>query len=137
MNNRKRIFIGLSNTAGYGSRLVKGFRKAGIKADLYIKGEHPFKYDEAYTHRLKKLSNLWLNRIYIRFFLIKCLFRYRAFIFFSGISLLKDNKDFRLYRLFKKKNMIRWIQLKPEKQHYISNGKTRISPFLSLYFYLL
>lgn len=103
---KKRIFIGLNNTAGYGSRLVKGFRKAGIEADLYLKGEHPFKYDIKYTFQLKKFSNLWLSRIYTRFFFIKCLFKYKAFIFFSGDSLLKDFKDFKLYRLFKKKTMM-------------------------------
>jgi glycosyltransferase involved in cell wall biosynthesis len=38
--------------------------------------------------------------------LIKCLFKYKAFIFFSGDSLLKDFKDFKLYRRFNKKTMM-------------------------------
>lgn len=106
MNRKKRVFIGVSNTAGYGSRLVKGFRNTGIKADLYIKDAHPFKYDTPFTYRLRKFSNLWINRSYIRLFLLKCLFKYKAFIFFSGNSLLPNFKDFRLYRLFGKKTMM-------------------------------
>jgi len=103
---KKRIFIGLSNTAGYGSRLVKGFRKAGIAADLYLKGEHPFKYNNAYSFQIKRYSNIWLQRIYARFFLLKCLFKYNAFIFFSGESLLKNYWDFKYYRIFRKKTMM-------------------------------
>jgi len=109
MNTKKRIFIGLSNTAGYGSRLVKGFRQSGIKADLYLKGEHPFKYDDAFTFQLKKFPNLWLNRIYKRYFVLKCLFKYKAFIFFSGITLLDNFNDLRLFRLFKKKTMMLFL----------------------------
>jgi hypothetical protein len=102
----KRIFIGLSNTAGYGTRLVKGFRSIGIKADLYISGEHPFNYDTSYSHRIKSFSNIWLKRLYVRLFFLKSLFKYDAFIFFSGESLLKNYRDFNYYRKFNKKTMM-------------------------------
>ncbi len=106
---KKRIFIGLSNTAGYGSRLVKGFRKAGFKADLYLKGEHPFKYDNSHTFLIKRYSNIWKSRIYMRYLTIKCLLKYDAFIFMSGDSLLTDYRDFKIYRFFKKKTMMLYL----------------------------
>lgn len=103
---RKKIFIGLSNTAGYGTRLLKAFKNNGINADLYLTGDHPFNFDISNSHKIKRFSNIWLNRLYTRFFLIKCLLRYKSFIFFSGESLLSGFRDFRYYHLFRKKTMI-------------------------------
>lgn len=103
--NRK-VFIGLSNTAGYGTRLIKGFRKAGLSADFYSPDKHPFGYDESLTKKIKRFSNIWINRFYMRYFLFKCLIKYDAFIFFSGDSLLSKYRDFKYYHFFKKKTMM-------------------------------
>jgi hypothetical protein len=102
----KRIFIGLSNTAGYGTRLLKEFNNAGIEADLYLIGKHPFDFDISSSYIMKRYSNIWINRIYMRFFILKCLFRYDAFIFLEGQSLLSGLRDFWYYRLFRKKTMM-------------------------------
>lgn len=103
----KRIFIGISNTAGYGSRLLKGFINNGIEADLYLAGgEHPFKFNISHSYKIKHFPNIWINRLYKRYFLLKCLFKYKAFIFFSGDSLLHNFKDFKYYRFFRKRTMM-------------------------------
>lgn len=103
---KNRIFIGLTNTAGYGSRLVKGFRSLGVEADLYVHEHHGFKYDEPNTCLIKHFSNKWLNRIYLRYFILKLMFKYHSYIFLSGNSLLKNYKDYKILRRFKKKVMV-------------------------------
>lgn len=102
----KKIFIGLSNTSGYGTRLAKGFSSIGVNADLYLYSQHIYKYDNFNTYFLKKFNNKWLNRVYIRLIVLKCLFKYDAFIFFSSDSLMKNYKDFKYFRRFGKRIMM-------------------------------
>jgi len=99
----KRIFIGFNNAAGYATRLLKGFEDAKIKADAYVEGEHVFKFS---TKRLKKYNlpkSRWMQRIYTRLFFLKCFFKYDSFLFISTQTFLKDYKDLKILKFFKKR----------------------------------
>lgn len=99
----KKLFVGFSNVAGYATRLLRGFESTGVKADVYIEGDHVFKYS---TERLKKYNlpkSRWMQRIYTRYFFVKCLFKYDAFLFISTQTFLKDNKDLKILKFFGKK----------------------------------
>lgn len=102
----KRIFIGFDNSAGYGSRLLQGFRKAGIDADQYVEVKHPFNYDLPGTKLVKSPRTKWGQRIYGRWLLLKCLFKYDAFIFVSVKTFIINYKDLPVLRFFGKKTVM-------------------------------
>ena len=102
----KKIFIGFNNAAGYGTRLLKGFRDIGVTADLYLQGSHPWGFDIPEAKYVKYPSKRWLQRLYVRYFLLKCLFKYDAFLFISPDTLIKDYKDFKYYKFLKKKTLM-------------------------------
>lgn len=98
----KKLFIGFSNVAGYGTRLSKGFEEIGVKTDVYVEGIHTFEYS---TKRLKRYNlpkSRWMQRIYTRFFFLKCLFKYDAFLFVSTQTFIKDYKDLKILKFFRK-----------------------------------
>ncbi|HMT10179.1 MAG TPA: hypothetical protein PKA39_00985 [Ignavibacteria bacterium] len=99
----KRLFVGFSNVAGYATRLLKGFEGIGTNADVYIEGEHVFNYSTERLKRYKLPKSRWMQRIYTRYFLLKCLIKYDAFLFISAQTFLKDHKDLKILRFFGKK----------------------------------
>lgn len=116
----KRIFIGFNNAAGYGTRLMKGFREIGIEADLYLQGSHPWGFDIPEARYVKYPKNIWLQRLYVRYFLVKCLLKYDAFIFISTDTMMKNFKDFKYYKFLHKKTLMIFTGcdiLQPELTH--------------------
>lgn len=102
----KRIFIGFNNVAGYASRLFKAFKALGMNADLYLQGKHNFGFDIPDAKYIIYPKNIWLQRLYVRYFFIKSLIKYDAFIFISTDTLIKNNKDLKYFKLFGKKTII-------------------------------
>jgi glycosyltransferase involved in cell wall biosynthesis len=106
----QRIFIGVTEVAGYYLNLKKGLRKLGVSCDYVIFYPHPFLYDkdEEYPFLIKAIrflnkrrleSRLYGSRFFYRilydllvivYFFI-AIFRYDIFIFGFGSSLLSGN----------------------------------------------
>ena len=105
----KKIFIGFDNSAGYASRLLKGLRQVGIKSDLYIGVLHPFNFEKSDAIVIKRPKSKWGQRIYSRYLLLKCLFKYDAFIFITARTFIKDFKDLKILRFFGKKTLMTFI----------------------------
>ncbi len=102
----ERVFIGFGNAAGYAIRLLKGFEKIGVNADAYTEGMHVYEYS---TERLKDYrlpKSKWGQRIYTRWFFIKCLLKYKAFLFISPQTFIKDFKDLKILKLFRKRTVL-------------------------------
>ncbi len=57
-----RIFIGLTEVAGYYGNLKKGFQESGIEATLVDLEEHPFKYGGHDTRPLVRLTTFFSRR---------------------------------------------------------------------------
>lgn len=101
----KRVFIGFENTAGIGTRLRSGFSQAGIEADFYSFGSHPFGYrdDKIIKYSKRKILRSFQKLFYLLYFF----FRYRYFIYIStSSSLLKNRLELKLYKKFGKKSMV-------------------------------
>ncbi len=104
-----KVFIGLTEIAGYFENLAEGIRRNGTACDFYDLGDHPFRYAEPRT-RLLKLNRRLLKSRLLRpvrqllklMLLVSSLFKYDAFIFNSGKSFF-NNIDLPLFKLFKKK----------------------------------
>lgn len=105
----KRIFIGFDNSAGYSVRLTKGFRQLGIKANLFLNGVHPFGYEYPSAIIIKYPKNKWLKRLYTRYFFLKCLLKYNAFLFISTQTFLKNYKDLKILRFLGKKTVMTFV----------------------------
>jgi hypothetical protein len=118
----KKIFIGFNNSAGYGSRLLKGFRKAGIAADLYIEGFHPFDFEDSSVKVIRNPKSRWMQRFYTRYLLLKCLFKYDAFIFVSIKTFIKDYKDLKVLRFFRKKTVMILIGCDVQQPELVKNA---------------
>lgn len=104
MTPDKKVFLGLGNIAGIFTSLKKGFEQNGISADFYSLNEHIFGYK---TDKVIAYSENFLLRKLQKFYLlIKLLIKYNYFVFDSTGSLLPDNKDIKLFRLFGKKTMV-------------------------------
>ncbi|MBZ0202761.1 MAG: glycosyltransferase [Ignavibacteria bacterium] len=99
----KRVFIGFSNVAGYATRLLKGFDEIGISADAYVEGKHVFDYSTEHLKSYNLPKSRWMQRIYTRWFFLKCLFKYDAFLFISTQTFIKGYKDLKILRFFKKR----------------------------------
>jgi len=101
---KKKIFIGVDNTAGISTRLKRGFEDIGIRADFYSFDEHTFGYK---PDKLIKYSKNSLIRKFQKLSLItRLLLKYKYFFYLSTNSLLPDYKDIRIFRLFGKRSMI-------------------------------
>lgn len=85
----------------------------GQEADFYSaeKVLHPYDYpDNFQPKKCPKSSNTIVNKILLVLFLIKLIIRYKYFIFLqAGWSLMKDQRDIKLLRLFKKKTMVVFV----------------------------
>jgi len=104
MNKKRKIFLGLDDTAGIFTSLKKGFNELGIEADFYSYSRHAFGYK---TDKIIKYSTNSLVRKFQKVFLItKLIFKYKYFIFNSSGTLLPNCKDIKLFKMFGKKTMI-------------------------------
>jgi hypothetical protein len=118
-----RIFIGPTEIAGYYSNLTKGFKEIGICCDFFSYYSHAFEYggesEPSYILKkirlLKKYQLRKKNNIFKKFFLvalaeflsliwtIRLLSKYDIFIFGFGNSLMRNNIDLLILKLFNKK----------------------------------
>lgn len=106
---RDRIFIGYSNIVSVGTLLKNGFNSLNIQADFYTSEKNRSVYDYYGNESFitLDLSEFLLIRYFqISFFLLKILLKYKYFIFIQKGTLLKNNKDVRLLKLFGKKTII-------------------------------
>ncbi|MGA2406162.1 MAG: glycosyltransferase [Bacteroidales bacterium] len=119
-NKKTRIFLGISDIAGYMHSLNKGFEKNSVKSRFYDLTGSKFKYSDEKTSAIIKLhrflvgreSNTYsvvlkktysISQLIIRFFLfIKCLFIYDVFIFCSYRTILHFH-DLPVLKFFNKK----------------------------------
>jgi len=116
-----KIFIGLTEIAGYYSNLKKGFQKIGIECTFIDLSPHPFKYGgdddpniliKAYKWNLRRMRNLSHKILRVPFLtslsllripiFIWSLYNYDVFIFSFGKSFF-HNYDLPLLKLFNKK----------------------------------
>lgn len=99
MPGTPRIFIGLTEVAGYYSQLKQGFDRLEVDCDFFCRDDHPFHYEMPASGRIQmiltaiarkrktarnKLRKLLLScamRTMIFFLLMYSLFRYDVFIF--------------------------------------------------------
>src|SRR5215213_10255753 len=116
------IFIGLTEIAGYGANLKRGFRQLGIECDFISLYDHPFKYGGDDPNLLVRWSK-WLNvkladtprsqsfrrtlwrNLYALAMLLLFLWalpRYDIFIFLTHVSFLK-HFDLPVLKLLNKK----------------------------------
>lgn len=118
---KKRIFIGLTEIAGWGYSLQQGFRKQGYSADFFSLNKHPFQYakDEKLfmcfmqQYRAYEFSFRWksftsnvlryLENFMMIVFLLVALFRYDVFIFIFHQTFLRGQKDLPVLKFFHKK----------------------------------
>jgi hypothetical protein len=107
MNYRKKIFLGLSNTAGINSRLKEGFDKLGVKADFYHFRDHPFSYNTGI--KIKYSNNGFIRKIQKLALIIKLLIKYHYFIFLSPNPLLTNFYDIKIFMFFRKKMMLIFV----------------------------
>lgn len=127
-----KVFIGLTEVAGYGSSLCKGFAKIGIPCIFVSKQKHPFEYGnnvdnfliktiQFLTEKTKRTSEIkLLNQLFwtlIRKFFNLLLFlwalsKYNVFIFLFNATFLPRKMDLPILKLFRKK--IIFIQLGSE-----------------------
>lgn len=104
MHSKKKVFLGLENTAGIFTSLKKGFEQIGIQSDFYSLNEHIFGYK---TDKIIKYSeNSFLRKLQKFFLIIKLLLKYDYFIFDSSGSLFPEFKDVKLFRKFGKRTMV-------------------------------
>ncbi len=116
-----KIFIGLTEIAGYYGNLKKGFREIGVECTFINLSSHPFKYggdDEPnilikmYKWNLRQMRKLNYKILKAPFFIslhllkipifIWALYHYNVFIFAFGRSFFR-NYDLPLLKLFNKK----------------------------------
>ncbi len=116
-----KIFIGLTEIAGYYSNLKKGFQKIGIECTFIDLSPHPFKYGgdddpniliKAYKWNLRRMREQNHKILKAPFFASLCilkiaiftwaLYGYDVFIFAFGRSFFR-NYDLPLLKLFNKK----------------------------------
>ena len=98
---RKKIFIGLINTAGICTRFKKGFKSIGYKIDFYSFDKHIYNY--GYDKIINFSENYFLRKIQIIIFLVKLIFSYQYFIYVSMVSILKDFNEIKILKYFNKK----------------------------------
>ena len=116
----KRVFIGPQEIAGYYSNLKKGFDALGISADLIEYRKHKSGYNDLNTspslvkliQRLStfKASSSMMRKLVVLVneflkgvFLISSLFTYHVYVFGYGESILRNNQDLKILKLFRKK----------------------------------
>ncbi len=104
MNHKKKVFLGVSNTAGICSRLKKGFESIGIEADYYSFSEHIFGYK---SDKIISFSKFSLIRKFQKVFLMtKLIIKYDYFIFDSIFTMLTDYADIKLLQKFGRKAIL-------------------------------
>lgn len=104
MAGKKKIFVGIDNTAGICTRLKKGFNEIGIKADFYSFDEHTFGYKPDIV--IKYSKNTLVRKFQKLFLIIRLLIKYKYFFYLSTNSLLPEYKDIKIFRSFGKRTMI-------------------------------
>lgn len=104
MRKNKRVFIGLTNTAGVCSRLKRGFNEIGIIADFYSFDVHVYNY--IHDKLINFSSNSIIRKLQKIFLMIKLIIRYDYFIYVTPGSLLKDYKDIKILKKLGKKTMM-------------------------------
>jgi len=119
-----RIAIGTQEIAGFGNRLIVGFRNCGIEAELLVSSAHRFVYEEdehnnvlvrlwqkaghwrASIHReqtIRKVICILTHQATAFLVLLWAAIRFDAFIFVFGQSFLRLPFDLWLLRLLRKK----------------------------------
>lgn len=98
--SKKRIFLGVDNTAGICTRLKKGFEQAGIEADFYSFGSHKFGFTP--DKQIVYSSNSIVRKFQKAWLLAKLIFKYKYFIFLSKTTLMPGFKDIKLLKKFGK-----------------------------------
>lgn len=104
--NKKRIFIGLSEVAGFGAMYAKGLRAIGHKVDFIISKPDLINRD----YPCDKCLNIQKSPKILRFIiltieLIKSLIKNDYYIFLYGKSFWPGNYDLALLKFFNKKIM--------------------------------
>ena len=120
-----RVFIGLTEVAGYFVNLERGLRELGIETMFVDLDDHPYEYAEATSHadrlvvlhrafhrrrttaedRGRRLSSLWwayLQKSCLLLLLIRAALACDAFIFSSDTTFFRY-QDLRLLRLLRKR----------------------------------
>lgn len=124
---KKRIFIGLTEIAGWGHSLENGFRLQGHKANFFSVNDHVFKYSldsktNIFIKFIKKYrkfefsklrSDGWIYKmfrivedVFMFFFLLYTIYSYDVFIFIFHQTFLRDQKDLAILKFFKKQIII-------------------------------
>lgn len=118
-NNRKRIYIGPIEIAGYYGKLAKALSSEGFYAEFIPLKNHPFGYDGVTPNALGSLirycfANVKKGNPAARLFysiitgilacgfFLRAVFCYDVFIFAAGFSLLPANLDLPILRALKK-----------------------------------
>lgn len=112
-----RVFIGPNEVAGQYRNLALALNAAGVECDYYVFDNENLRYggdigDSGFPSYIRRLSDFRKNaRRSLRFgvslvievlsaiFLLRCIFRYDAFLFGFGGSFLRGNIDLPLLRL--------------------------------------
>lgn len=123
MKKNFRLLVGPGEVAGYYYNLCEGFRELGVKYDFVTIAEHRFGYGgETVKPLLLRMAN-WLGRlpnnplyptplrlffalprkILLAAWAIQMVWRYDAFIFVCGRSLIRNNLDLPLLKLLGKR----------------------------------
>jgi len=111
--NNLRIFIGPTDTARIGATLADAFRKRGLKVTV-VSGELYYtqdglKYDAVISRRgasIRRPRGMFQEIIKQLYHFLRFFCRHNTFIFISSNTLLQDNMDLPLLKLFGKKTIV-------------------------------
>lgn len=108
MHNNKvkklKVFHGPLNYGTQAGLLAKGLREKGVYARSYSKADVFYReIDYHFKPRKTLLGKVFFYKIWYPLVRVKCFFKYNTFHFYFGRTLLENQKDLKLYRLFGKK----------------------------------
>jgi glycosyltransferase involved in cell wall biosynthesis len=124
MKQKYKIFLSLTEIAGYYSLLAKGFKELNINSNNGFVTKHIFNYQTHYPSFLQKiltkitgyyqrrqskivrlLTIPWLGMMML-FYFIEALFKYNVFIFSANQTFFPKNLDLPILKFFNKKIII-------------------------------
>lgn len=139
-----KVFIGMTEIAGYYHNLALGLRENGIEVSEYYLSEHIFQYNSQ-MNKLPLIFRIYRNfklkregirsnpisRVYYYFlgsfisysFLFWAVFKFDIFVFGFGTSILNKNKDLKLLRRMNKKVVSVVIHGSESRPPYINGAK--------------
>jgi len=118
MKMNQKVFIGVTEIAGYYLNLKRGLRNLGVSCDYVIFFPHPFLYDKdekypllvkaiRFLNKRRSNSKSFLSKLFLRIlydlsvivYFFTAIFQYDVFIFSFGIGILSGNLRIPVLRL--------------------------------------